>query len=61
LPKIKIDKDLYERAKTVAREAGYASVDEFVAHIMERELTPPGADDQDAQVAERLKGLGYIA
>ena len=37
-PKIKLDKDVYERAKKVADIAGYATVEEFVSHIVEREL-----------------------
>ncbi len=61
MPKIKIDKELFERAKIVARDAGYASIDEFVSHIMERELSSPGVDDDDENVTKRLKGLGYIS
>ncbi len=62
-PKIKLDKALYERAKHVSEVAGYSSVDEFVAHVLERELKAVEGDDEtpdDAQVLERLKGLGYL-
>jgi hypothetical protein len=59
--KIKIDKDLLERAKKFASVAGYSSVDEFIAHLIERELaTLEGAAD-DEEVKKRLKGLGYIS
>lgn len=61
MPKIKIDKELYEKIKQVAEDAGYSSVEEFVAHVLEREVNPPGADDRDEDVLNRLKGLGYIA
>lgn len=61
-PKIKLDKALYERAKHVSEVAGYSSVDEFVAHVLERELdTVAGEDDpDDEEVLKRLKGLGYL-
>lgn len=62
-PKIKLDKALYERAKYVSEVAGYSSVDEFVAHVLERELKAVEGDEEtpdDAQVLERLKGLGYL-
>ena len=36
--KIKLDKDLLERAKNCAEIAGYSSVEEFIAHIVEREI-----------------------
>ena len=61
MAKIKLDASLYERVKKVARTAGYSSPDEFVTHIIEKELDKiePGNTD-DAEVLERLRGLGYI-
>ncbi len=62
-PKIKIDKALYERLKSVTELAGYSSVEEFVTHIIERELSeidPSGGQDPEA-MREKLKGLGYIS
>lgn len=61
-PKIKVDKSLYERAREVARIAGYSTVDEFVGHILERELQAieGEGDESEAEIAERLKGLGYL-
>jgi Arc/MetJ family transcription regulator len=65
MAKIKIDKDLYQRAAEVARVAGYSSVDEFVEHLVERALRESKPDDKSddeerAAVEERLRGLGYI-
>ena len=61
MAKIKIDSKLLDRAKKAAEAAGYASLEEFVTHIIEREIlqleSPPGDDDA---VAEQLRGLGYI-
>ena len=61
MAKIKLDSDLYERLKKVAKTAGYASADEFIVHIIEKELEKIQPDDaDDAEVMERLRGLGYI-
>ncbi len=60
--KIKLDKDLYEKAARFAEAAGYAAVDEFVTHMLEKELSKieDGADSVE-EVEKRLRGLGYIA
>jgi hypothetical protein len=57
--KIKIDSGLYDRVKRVAEIAGYGSVDEFVVHVIERELEKLEAES-DADVTDRLRGLGYL-
>jgi hypothetical protein len=59
---IVLDPGLLERAKQAAAKAGYASVDEFVAHVVERALSEsddPGADAGD--IKKKLEGLGYIS
>jgi hypothetical protein len=58
--KIKIDPGLFDRAKRAAEAAGYSSVDEFIAHCIEQELQKSKADDTEKQVADQLRGLGYI-
>lgn len=63
MAKVKIDDGLYERLKKVAALAGYSSPDEFITHMIEKELLElEGAEGgaSDAQVIERLKGLGYL-
>ncbi len=59
-PRLKLDKALYERAREVAKVAGYSSVDEFIAAVIERELAKFEGADDDKAVEERLRGLGYI-
>jgi hypothetical protein len=59
--KIKIDKNLLERAKKFAGPAGYSSVDEFIGHLIERELAKLEGAQDDEEVKKRLKGLGYIS
>jgi len=60
MSKIKIDENLYERVKKVAEKAGYATPEEFVIHMIEKELSVLESADSDADVTERLRGLGYI-
>ncbi len=59
-PSIKIDKTLYAEAARIASAAGYASVEELIEHLLRREIEKLGAPQDDAQLRERLKGLGYI-
>ena len=60
MPKIKIDRALYDRIKTYAERAGYSSGDEFVTHLIEKELAHLESAQTDEEVTDRLRGLGYI-
>ena len=60
MAKIKIDSNLYDRLKKVTEIAGYSSVEEFVVHMIEKELEQIEAPDDDKAIEERLRGLGYI-
>ena len=60
MAKIKIEDGLYERVKKVAQMAGYATPEEFVVHVIEKELSVLESASTDADVTERLRGLGYI-
>jgi len=60
MAKIKVDAGLLERLTRVAQAAGYSSVEEFVTHIIEKELARVENDADDRAAAERLRGLGYI-
>ena len=61
-PKIKIDGELYERCKQRAAELGYSSTEEFVFHILEKELRNQKdmSREEEMETRNRLKGLGYI-
>ncbi len=61
MPKLKIDSHLYDRAKKAAETAGYTTIQEFVTHIIEKELAQlETAEQDDEKVAQQLRGLGYI-
>ena len=57
--KIVLDDQLWQRAQAHVEKVGYSSVEEFVIHCIEKELDAPSAADQ-AQIEERLRGLGYL-
>jgi hypothetical protein len=59
--KVKLDKELYERIKKAAELGGYSSVDEFVMHVMEKELAQIDDGASDEEIKKRLEGLGYIS
>ncbi len=60
MTKINIDPNLYERAKQAAANAGYSSADELIATAIENELKRLGEVEAEKQVADQLRGLGYI-
>ena len=61
MPKIKIESDLYDRLKDCSVIVGYSSVDEFIVHLLEKEADLIEEAEDDPDVKERLKGLGYIS
>jgi len=61
MPKVNIEKELFNRARKTAEQAGYSSLEEFVAHVLESAVTAEENDDNDPDVLDRIKGLGYIS
>ena len=63
--KIKLGKDLLDKAKKFALEEGYSSVEELIGHLLEeaiansKECDTDDASDDDLK--KRLEGLGYIS
>ncbi len=59
--KVKLDKELVEKAKKYAEAAGYASVEEFITHTLESAILQLEEAGDAEELKEKLKGLGYIA
>ena len=59
--KIKLEKELFERVKKAAEIAGYTSIDEFVTHVLEKELAGLEDAGSDEEIKKKLEGLGYIS
>ena len=62
--RLKIEGELLEKCKKCAEASGYASLDEFLLHTIEKEVTRLLGPDESGQtpeeVTKRLQGLGYI-
>jgi Arc/MetJ family transcription regulator len=59
--KIRIDKDILAKVERYARIAGYSSAEEFVHHLLEKELARIGDTHNEEEIKKRLRGLGYIS
>ena len=57
---IKLNKTLVQRAARIAAHAGYSSVEEFIEHVIEKELAHFEDSDSKEEVIKKLKGLGYL-
>jgi hypothetical protein len=57
---IKLKKETAERAARIAGKAGYSSLQEFVEHVLEKELKRFEGADSDDEITKKLKGLGYL-
>jgi hypothetical protein len=63
--RVKIDNELYAKAQKCAELAGYSSAEEFIQHVVEKEINAiMGPDSGDGgtpeEIKKRLQGLGYI-
>ena len=57
---VRINAALWVKVKQCAKAGGYSSPDEFVEHVLEKELATLEAAESDEEIARKLKGLGYI-
>lgn len=60
MSKVTIEPNLYASARNAAEQVGYSSVDEFVAHCVETEIKRLKVESAESQVADQLRGLGYL-
>lgn len=59
---LKLDKDLLAKVKKYAGIAGYATPEEFVRHVLEREIAKfEEGGDSEEEIRKRMQGLGYIS
>ncbi len=60
--KLKLDNEMAARLEKVAQAGGYTSIEEFVLHILERELEvlDPGQGDSEEDIRKKMEGLGYM-
>ena len=58
--KIKLDKDLLDKVRKLSLISGYSSVEEFVTHLLEKEIAAIEEAGTEEEIRKKLKGLGYI-
>jgi hypothetical protein len=59
--KVKVERGLYDKLRKIADIAGYATTEEFIEHVLEKELLHFEDAASDEDIREKLKGLGYIS
>lgn len=57
---IKLSTELWERVQRVSAAAGYSSPQEFVEHVLDRELKKVEDAESDEEIVKKLQGLGYL-
>jgi hypothetical protein len=57
---VKLKKEPWTKVKKVSEAAGYSSPEEFVEHIVEKEIAKLEDAQSDEEIVKRLQGLGYI-
>lgn len=58
--KVPIAPELHDRAAAAAAKLGYASVAEFVEHLIEKELRDQEGQESKERLLQKMKGLGYL-
>jgi metal-responsive CopG/Arc/MetJ family transcriptional regulator len=59
-PTIKLKKNLWAKIKRCAEAGGYSSPQEFVEHVLEKEISKIEEAESNEEIANKLKGLGYL-
>ena len=59
--RVKLDKALLANLKRYSDLAGYASVEEFITHALEKEIAQLEGTESEQELKKKLKGLGYLS
>jgi hypothetical protein len=57
---LKLKKATWQRVKKCSDAAGYSSPEEFVEHVLEKELAKLEDAESDEEIVKKLQGLGYL-
>lgn len=58
--KIKLDSEIHRQALLRSQTLGYASIEDYVAHLIQRDAGSGGDERTKQKVLDQMKGLGYI-
>ena len=50
-----------DKVRKYAALSGYSSVEEFITHVLEKEIAKFEDADSEDEIKKKLKGLGYIS
>jgi hypothetical protein len=59
--RVKLDPGLLKKIRMYAKIAGYSSAEEFITHVLEKELAQLEDADSEEEIRKKLQGLGYIS
>lgn len=59
--RIALDKELFDKVRRYAELSGYSSVEEFIAHVLEKQIAHLEGAATEEEIKKRLKGLGYLS
>jgi hypothetical protein len=57
---VKLKKSTFQRVKRCSEAAGYSSPEEFVEHVLMKELAKLEDAESDEEIVKKLQGLGYL-
>lgn len=57
---VKLKKELWAKVKRVSQAGGYSSPEEFVEHVLDKEIAKLDDAQSDEEIVLKLKGLGYL-
>lgn len=60
--KLRFDSAAIERIRKVSEAGGYSTPEEFLMHVIERELDSldPSQGESEEEIRKKMEGLGYI-
>lgn len=59
-PTITLKPNVWTKVKKCAEAGGYSTPQEFVEHVIEKEIARLDDADSEQEIARKLKGLGYL-
>ena len=57
---VKLKNSTFQRVKRCSEAAGYSSPEEFVEHVLTKELAKLEDAESDEEIVKKLQGLGYL-
>ena len=59
-PTIELNQELWAKVQEHSAAAGYSSPQEFVQHLIEKELAKADEPVSEEEASHKLKGIGYL-